>query len=181
MLITKELLTLIGQHYRLDIHGVHGFSHWARVYEHGKTLSEQEGVNQRVVELFSLFHDSRRFSDGIDSEHGKRGALLAMELRDLLPLKDDEFELLLRACRLHTAAATDSDITVQCCFDADRLDLWRVGIRPVATRLCSPLAKRHQTILETQEMSEKRQMPEMPFGLSRSQVEDFLVQNKVGA
>jgi uncharacterized protein len=33
------------------------------------------------------------------------------------------------------------DVTVQTCWDADRLDLGRVGIRPVASRLCTPAAR----------------------------------------
>lgn len=34
-----------------------------------------------------------------------------------------------------------ADITVQTCWDADRLDLGRVGIRPDPDRLCTSAAK----------------------------------------
>ena len=32
-------------------------------------------------------------------------------------------------------------MTVQTCWDADRLDLGRVGIRPLAERLCTDVAR----------------------------------------
>lgn len=171
-IISPALLKLAGQHYQLDLEGVHGLSHWARVYQNGIFLASQEGVNRSVVELFSLFHDSQRISDGTDWDHGRRGAQLVMDLRRNLPITELETEVLLKACRLHTEAATDSDITIQCCFDADRLDLWRVGIRPLSTRLCSPLAQEQATITGTRTNSEKRIMPIQPFGLSFSLVKD---------
>jgi uncharacterized protein len=37
--------------------------------------------------------------------------------------------------------STDGDLTVQTCWDADRLDLGRVGICPQSERLCTAAAK----------------------------------------
>ena len=39
-----------------------------------------------------------------------------------------------------------SDVTIQICWDADRLDLGRVGITPHPSRLCTAAAKRLETI-----------------------------------
>jgi uncharacterized protein len=50
-------------------------------------------------------------------------------------------ELLALACTLHSDGHTDGDITVQTCWDADRLDLGRVGIRPSARYLCTEAAR----------------------------------------
>jgi uncharacterized protein len=36
---------------------------------------------------------------------------------------DDRFDLLYTACDLHTDGLTDGDVTIQACWDADRLDL----------------------------------------------------------
>jgi uncharacterized protein len=142
-LITKELIHAIKEQYELNWYGVHGIHHWGRVYSNGLRLSEVTGANMAVVELFSVFHDSRRLNEGKDKDHGARGANLAEKLRhDLFNLSDDEFGLLQIACSLHTISRAHSDITVQTCFDADRLDLARVGKTTNPEYLCTPAAKR---------------------------------------
>jgi uncharacterized protein len=50
--------------------------------------------------------------------------------------------LLFEACRLHTDGLTSSEPTVQACWDADRLDLGRVGITPKPNRPCSDAARK---------------------------------------
>jgi len=56
-------------------------------------------------------------------------------------LGDEDFNLLIRACELHTEGYLDGDITVQTCWDADRLDLGRVGITPPEEKLCTEAAR----------------------------------------
>jgi uncharacterized protein len=56
-------------------------------------------------------------------------------------LDSDELELLVYACRYHSDGCTEADLTVQVCWDADRLDLGRVGIRPDPRYLCTEYAK----------------------------------------
>ena len=51
------------------------------------------------------------------------------------------FELLYDACAHHTDGLTEADITVQVCWDADRLDLGRVGMIPAPKKLCTAAAK----------------------------------------
>ncbi len=46
----------------------------------------------------------------------------------------------------HTMGKTTGDVTVQTCWDADRLDLGRVGIRPHHKYLCTKAAKDAQMI-----------------------------------
>jgi uncharacterized protein len=58
----------------------------------------------------------------------------------LVQLDDARFELLYEACRLHTDGFTEGDPTLQACWDADRLDLGRVGIMPKPHRLCTDAA-----------------------------------------
>jgi uncharacterized protein len=126
--LSTQLISAIKEQFQLNWNGIHGVSHWARVYENGLQLAESTGANRRVVKLFALFHDSRRVSESSDPDHGPRGAHLAELLRGkLFELPTKEFDLLFTACSLHTQAKTHADITVQTCFDADRLDLGRVG------------------------------------------------------
>ncbi|MGO9111810.1 MAG: hypothetical protein ACLP9L_21495 [Thermoguttaceae bacterium] len=73
---------------------------------------------------------------------GERGGDLALALRDKwLVLSDDEFELLYEACAGHTVGETVADITIQTCWDADRLDLGRVAVCVDREKLCTDAAK----------------------------------------
>ncbi len=45
------------------------------------------------------------------------------------------------ALKYHSDGYTRADIIVQVCWDADRLDLGRVGIKPAPHRLCTASAK----------------------------------------
>jgi uncharacterized protein len=122
--------------------GIHGVAHWGRVLENGLRLADATGANRTVVTLFAAFHDARRVNDHLDPGHGLRGARLARELRERwLDLSDLEMDLLAYACAHHTDGLTEADATVQACWDADRLDLPRVGIAVRRDRLCTGAAR----------------------------------------
>ena len=115
----------------------HGLSHWQRVERNGLLLSMQDGefrsdVCIKVVRYFAYLHDSCRENDGGDIEHGVRAANMLHKIRHtiLKDFNDEEFALLETACRLHTTKHRTGNITVDICFDADRLDLGRVGLVP---------------------------------------------------
>lgn len=128
--------------YALPVRGDHGVVHWARVWENGLRLAEANGADREVAALFALFHDSRRINEDQDDDHGLRGGELARSLRGrLVHLDDARFELLFEACRLHTDGHTTGDPTLLACWDADRLDLSRVGITPEPHRLCTDAAR----------------------------------------
>lgn len=147
MLVLKSLIHRILEDYFLPWHGTHGVGHWARVLENGIRLAKETKANLEVVQLFAIFHDSCRVNEGTDYGHGERGGNLALALRDeWLVLSDEEFDLLYEACAGHTDGKTDANITIQTCWDADRLDLGRVGIEPATKRLCTPTAKTREMI-----------------------------------
>lgn len=136
------ILQTILSGYALPHDGYHGVYHWARVWENGLRVAEHNGADEEVVRLFALFHDARRVNEHIDPDHGLRGGELAHALRgSLVHLDDARFELLYEACRLHTDGHTEGDATLLACWDADRLDLGRVGIRPRAELLCTDAAR----------------------------------------
>ncbi len=161
MTITAPLLTTILNGYQLRTFGTHGVTHWARVLENGRRLAARSsGVSLAVVELFAVFHDARRSNEGYDHHHGLRGAKLAESLRGtLLELGDREFELLYHACAQHTNGHTKADITVQVCWDADRLDLSRVGITPDPRLLCTPAAREADLLAWANERARTRHAP----------------------
>lgn len=141
------VLKTVLEDYALPLNGDHGVAHWARVLENGLRLAEETGANVEVVQLFAVLHDSRRVNEGTDPQHGPRAAEFAMELRGrIFDLDDNEFRLLYKACHGHTHERTHPDVTIQTCWDSDRLDLGRVGIMPHASRLCTSVAKRPETI-----------------------------------
>jgi uncharacterized protein len=141
------ILRVVLEDYALPWGGDHGVAHWARVFENGLRLAEETGAIVEVVRLFAVLHDSRRINEHTDPDHGPRAAEFARTLRGwLFDLSDPEFRLLHRACAGHTHERTHPDVTIQTCWDADRLDLGRVGITPHPSRLCTDVAKRPATI-----------------------------------
>lgn len=159
-MIDPTLVHTILNGYTLPPLGYHGLSHWARVLENGLRLAETTGADRRVVEMFAVFHDARRVNEARDPGHGARGADLARDMRaDWLDLTDEQFALLEYACIHHTDGLTAADVTAQTCWDADRLDLWRVYITPRDEYLCTAAAKDPQMQAWAKERSETYYTP----------------------
>jgi len=145
--VVEDLIEAVQKEFALSLDGIHGASHWARVCENGLRLAELTGANQEVVELFAFLHDSKRVNNGIDPGHGRRAAEFMGTLRGLLVnLSDEDFEHLVYACEHHSEGLTQANVTVQTCWDADRLDLGRIGIRPKARCLCTSAARQPSMI-----------------------------------
>ena len=127
----------------LNDNSVHGLDHWNQVEFNGVFLSEKTKADISVVRLFALFHDSRRISDGRDIEHGNRGAELALKMRGVLfDLDDARFSLLYHACKNHTTEISSGNITIDTCYDADRLDLGRVGLYLEENKMATSFGKK---------------------------------------
>ena len=120
------------QHHRLGQHSLHGPDHWERVEAHGQRLAgATAAADIVVVRLFGILHDVERQSESFDPQHGPRAAALVRQLNgDLFAVTDEQLELLSYACQWHADGLTSDDPTIGCCWDADRLDLRRVGILP---------------------------------------------------
>ncbi len=136
------LIAFLRQQFAIDWRGRHGIPHWARVRVNGLMLARINGANAHVVELFAFFHDCRRLNEHTDEGHGERGADLAKQLRHrLFDATDFEMEQLVYACTFHSDGLDVADTTVMTCWDADRLDLGRVGIVPEPQYLCTAAAR----------------------------------------
>lgn len=143
----RKTLAFLRQHFRLDWRGIHGAPHWARVRLNGLLLARETGADTRVIECFAFVHDAERWDDNSDPEHGQRAAALAQDINaEYLGLNPAQLDLLITACAGHSKGYTCGDITVLTCWDADRLDLGRVGIRPDPFYLCTDVAKRREVI-----------------------------------
>ena len=141
-MISQDLLDQVRGGFALSLDGIHGEAHWQRVFDNGQRLASQTGADLEIVELFAFLHDAKRRDDGWDREHGQRAAAFVERLPDsLLPLAAGKRAVLIYAIAHHSDGLTDGDVTVQTCWDADRLDLGRIGIRPNPKYLCTEAAK----------------------------------------
>ena len=133
--------------FALNLKDIHGIRHWTRVRENGHRLAKQTGADKQIIELFAFLHDCCRENDRYDLGHGERAAEFAVTLRGtVLHLADADFALLYEAIRDHETGRTRGDVTMMTCWDADRLDLGRVRIRPEPKYLCTEFAKQKATI-----------------------------------
>jgi len=123
---------------------IHGPDHWEKVYENGVMLAgKTSGADVLVVKLFSLLHDCRRENNHYDPDHGRRAAENLEQINEeLLHLSDDQLALLEQACAGHADGFTSSNPTIGCCWDADRLELPRAGIKPKARFLSTAAARK---------------------------------------
>ena len=136
------LLKAVLAQFRISRLGVHGPSHWARVRSHAFTVGKATGADLLVVELFAFLHDSQRENEWIDPHHGSRAAEYASSLnQNFFDLNGDQLDMLCHAMRGHSDGGIHSDATIQTCWDADRLDLGRVGTKPKARYLSVEGAK----------------------------------------
>jgi uncharacterized protein len=137
--IVAEILS----RYTLPLDGPHGILHWARVWRNGEVLAAETGADLEVVRLFALLHDACRLNENNDPGHGRRGARLAESWRGaLIHLSDARFAILAKACNEHTDGLVSKHPTIAACWDADRLDLGRVGVPMEQVTLCTEAAKR---------------------------------------
>jgi hypothetical protein len=147
LVLTKELQKILENEYQLNWNGIHGFPHWVRVRENGLRLAKINGANSDVVELFAFIHDICRRRDGTDPDHGKRAAEFINSLEaKIINLSESELDSLKFACAYHDQGMVQGNITIQTCWDADRLDLGRVGTVPDPRYLCTSAAKQPEII-----------------------------------
>ena len=129
----KTLWALASARFRLGAGSLHGPDHWQRVERNGLEIARHDAAaDVLVVRLFSVLHDSCRHNESHDPEHGARAAAWARELQGRhFWLDDDALEILCEACVWHDKGKTSDHPTIGACWDADRLDLPRVGITPL--------------------------------------------------
>ena len=137
-----RLQEVVAGQFQKEAGGVHGVAHWRRVEQHGLWLASRTEVDILVVRLFAWFHDSKRVNDYTDPGHGRRGAEYALSLRgQLFDLDDAAMEKLVYACTWHTDRDFTEDLTIGACWDADRLDLGRVGAIPSPEFMNTPFGR----------------------------------------
>lgn len=129
--------------FRLGEDSLHGPDHWRRVERHGLRLAQATpGADVVVVRLFTVFHDAERVNESSDPDHGHRAAeLVKRRCGEWFALNDGQLRNLCTACKYHADGETTDDPTIGCCWDADRLDLPRIGIGPHRDFMSTALGK----------------------------------------
>ena len=133
---------------------LHGPAHWSRVRRFGFLLADQQQLNERqtrCVEVFSWTHDLARVDDGGGNQHAIDGAVHCFAVMEAVfpDLDDLQQQLVSTAIRFHSDGLTADEAYFQglldidgwsedavieavgAAWDADRLDLLRLGIEPL--------------------------------------------------
>jgi uncharacterized protein len=130
----QGLLKNIKAQLKINWQGIHGIAHWSRVKYHGRKIGMARGADLLVLELFAFLHDSKRENDGYDPEHGLRAARYTKSLnRRYFNLTNSQLVQLCEAMENHTNGDVHDDVTIQSCWDSDRLDLGRVDLSEEAS------------------------------------------------
>jgi uncharacterized protein len=137
----QDLWDQVEDQFKLGLRSHHGKWHWEKVEQNAIQLAEATpGADKLVCQLFAIFHDSRRESEPECNKHGEWAADWLKTLD--LSITQEQRDKLETACRYHNTQKTSDDPTIGVCFDADRLDLVRVGVTPKAEYLSTDAAKK---------------------------------------
>lgn len=140
---------------------LHGPAHWVRVHRFGSLLSGYCGLpetERHCVEIFALTHDLGRVDDNGGNQHALDGADYFREYATAVfpDMEDRALDWVETAIRHHsdglTADVADRQglfahlageresvrLMIGCCWDADRLDLLRLGMSPRAEKMSTP-------------------------------------------
>lgn len=165
-IIPKKTVLALSKNFYLDLNDIHGVNHWLRVLTNGLIIADAgEKVHRDVLIAFAFVHDAFRTTDDYDPLHGSRAYdALHDYLNKNLNLDDHKIQLLAFACKYHSEGYNANNInfdsfpeevtirnttdanTIGACWDADRLDLLRVGVFPDEMYLTTNTAKESSII-----------------------------------
>lgn len=140
----KSLWEYVEKAFRSSSSYLHGLKHARAVEQNGILLANESKADLGCVRLFALFHDLKRENDDTDRLHGKRAAEFVKQSNgSLFKLDDSCLAKLVYACEFHADGLVSNNITIGTCWDADRLDLVRIGVEPQIELLSTEAAKKY--------------------------------------
>ncbi len=143
----QSLINKLAQESPFFCSEIHGFKHWQQVEKYALHIAQFNQANKQVLSLFAYLHDCKRENESIDPNHGIRAAEYAYSLykqksiNQYMQIETDEFDLLYYALKWHNHDTVSQDETISTCWDADRLELPRVGININPAYLTNQTAK----------------------------------------
>ena len=138
MLICKKI---IFNSYTLK-EGLHGLNHVKRVVENAKTIAKNECPNHYDdIVMGAYLHDIGRVNDNGGNEHALQGFEISKQLlAKYWPHLDHR--KILTAIKEHADSLITDDPLIGSIWDADRLDLTRLGIKINPELLSTKTAKK---------------------------------------
>lgn len=133
---------------QIPIDSIHGYNHWKSVEKIGHYIADSNGADKKLISMFAFLHDIGRTVQFAEPGHGEKSAEIIKEIfkKEYLELNDEQYAKLLEAVSEHDKSdAKSDDITIQTCWDADRLDLPRVYILPDKNLLYTEVGKSEET------------------------------------
>lgn len=119
--------------FQRDSSGIHGIAHETRVLIWTQVLAimaAEEGLNvdPNVLGWAAIIHDTQRWNDGIDAQHGARAAAWIGTHPNLIPQSVTQSRVMY-LCRWHVPPdnmAPEMTDELRVFKDADALDRWRI-------------------------------------------------------
>ena len=108
------------------IEGVHGLEHLRRVALSAGVLAKQVGADVESCVVGGFLHDCARTGDESGTAHALHSAIQARVILDKHYPHLDAYTILF-AIQFHADGKTTGDPITACIWDADRLDLQRLG------------------------------------------------------
>ncbi|MDT8284120.1 MAG: HD domain-containing protein [Thermovirgaceae bacterium] len=132
--------------------GLHGISHLRRVAILSGRLAGAVGEDVESAVVMGFLHDCARRNDGTDLEHPHDSAVLARGLIErFFPHLD--VDRICDAIEGHADGEVTTDPLTACLWDADRLELKRIGrtidLDLLSTKVAKRLARRRMSSLRT--------------------------------
>ena len=127
----RPILEIAKAQFSLGKDSYHGPAHWLRVLRNVTYIADNlPEADRTVCELFALLHDCQRMNESTDPQHGQRAAEFVKTLysKDQIDISDSQLRLLVAAIFGHAKGQISTEPTIGACWDADRLELPRVGI-----------------------------------------------------
>lgn len=136
------------QKLQIPIDSIHGYNHWKNVEKIGHYIADRNGADKKIISAFAFLHDIGKTVQFAEPGHGEKSVKIIKEIfkKEYLELNDEQYVKLLEAVSKHDKSdAKSDDITIQTCWDADRLDLPRVYILPDKNLLYTEVGKSEET------------------------------------
>ena len=125
--VTQPYVDFLARQYQLNHNRCHDIEYWFRVIINGRLIA----ADIEVIEHFALLHDMVRKDEKWGSLHGNRSVQFALSLSgSWIKLNRFQMQQLTEACRDHSMGHLSKDLTIQACWDADRLDVGKLDNMP---------------------------------------------------
>lgn len=121
---------------------IHGIKHLRKVAYLAGRFATCLNTNIEAAVIGGYLHDCARIDDGVGNHHAHKSAVLAEKILNEIYPNYVESKTIYNAIYSHADGLISDDKIIGCVWDADRLNLIRLGIIPQLDLLSTPVARR---------------------------------------